>query len=91
MYLVLVNEPGKTTWPIIGASFILIQKDQADAPRAKNMLDYFDWCYKNGAASAQSLDYVPIPSSAYDLVQSHVWNNVTAERLAGVAVTGFAG
>ena len=39
MYMVLVNQPGKTTWPITGASFILVQKDQADASRAKTALD----------------------------------------------------
>ena len=41
----LVDQPGKTTWPITGASFILVQKDQEDAARAKSMLDYFDWCF----------------------------------------------
>ncbi len=30
-YVVLVNQPGDESWPITGASFILIHKDQADA------------------------------------------------------------
>ena len=77
MYLVLVDQPGKTTWPIAGASFILVQKDQADAGRAQAMLGYFDWCYKSGAEIATSLDYVPIPASVYKLVQTDVWKNVT--------------
>jgi len=77
MYMVLVNQPGKTTWPITGASFILMQKDQADAARGKAALDFFNWAYTNGAAAATSLDYVAIPASVYDLVQKQVWPAVT--------------
>jgi phosphate transport system substrate-binding protein len=78
MYLVLVDQPGKGTWPIAGASFILVPKDQADATRAKAMLSFFDWAYTNGAETAKGLDYVPIPESVYSLVESDVWKNVTA-------------
>ena len=77
MYMVLVNQPGVDTWPITGASFILVQKDQTDAARAQSMMSFFDWAYKNGAETAKSLDYVPIPQSVYDLVQTDVWKNVT--------------
>jgi phosphate transport system substrate-binding protein len=78
MYLILVDQPGKATWPITGASFILVQKDQQDAARAQAMLTFFDWAYKNGAETATSLDYVAIPKNVYDLVQNDVWKDVTA-------------
>ena len=78
MYMVLVNQPGKDAWPITGASFILIQKDQADAARAKAMLDFFKWGYTDGAAAATQLDYVPIPANVYGLVEKQVWPTVTA-------------
>jgi len=77
MYMVLVNQPGQATWPITGASFILVQKDQADASRAKTMFTFFDWGYSNGATAATSLDYVPIPASVYDLVEKQVWPTLT--------------
>ena len=67
--VVLTDQPGKDSWPITGASFILMYKDQPDAAKALAMLKFFDWCYKNGAASAQKLDYVPIPEKVYSLVQ----------------------
>jgi phosphate transport system substrate-binding protein len=73
MYMVLVNQPGAETWPITGASFILMQKDQADASRAKTTLTFFDWGYTSGAPSASSLDYVPIPANVYKLVEKQVW------------------
>ena len=79
MYLILVDQPGKDTWPIAGASFILVHDGPAGRrPRRKSMLSFFDWAYKNGAATAKSLDYVPIPQNVYDLVESDVWKNVTA-------------
>jgi phosphate transport system substrate-binding protein len=68
-YLVLVDQPGDNSWPITGASFILIYKNQTDAKKAKAMLDYFDWCFKNGKDSALKLDYVPMPDNVVKLVE----------------------
>jgi phosphate transport system substrate-binding protein len=76
-YMVLVNQPGADTWPITGASFILMQKDQADAARGKAALEFFNWAYTSGAAAAASLDYVAIPAAVYKLVQSQVWPSIT--------------
>ena len=69
-YMVLVNQPGDDSWPITGASFILIHKEQADASRAQALLKFFDWCYKNGAPAAEELHYVPIPSSVSELLET---------------------
>jgi len=77
MYMVLVNQPGAETWPITGASFILMQKDQADAARGKAALEFFNWGYTSGADGATALDYVAIPASVYDLVQKQVWPAIT--------------
>jgi phosphate transport system substrate-binding protein len=67
---VLTEQPGEKTWPITGASFILIYKEQKDAAKAEAMLKFFDWCYKNGAEAAKELYYVPIPTPVYELVES---------------------
>ena len=78
MYLILVNQPGADSWPITGASFILVQKEQADAARAKTMFEFFDWAYTNGASGATQLDYVAIPENVYKLAQDQVWPTVAA-------------
>jgi phosphate transport system substrate-binding protein len=78
LYVVLVNQPGADSWPITGASFILVQKDQGDASRAKAMFDFFKWGYTSGASSATQLDYVPIPESVYSLVEKQVWPTVSS-------------
>ena len=78
MYMVLVNQPGADSWPITGASFILMQKDQADAARGKAALEFFNWGYTSGADAATALDYVPIPADVYKLAQDQVWPTITA-------------
>jgi len=67
--VVLTNQPGKNSWPITGASFILMHKAQSDAAKGKEVLKFFDWAYKNGAPAAAELDYVPLPASVVKLVQ----------------------
>ena len=67
--VVLTNQPGKGSWPITGASFILMHKSQADAAKAKEVLKFFDWSYKNGGAMANELDYVAMPPAVIKLVQ----------------------
>jgi len=67
--VVLTNQPGKASWPITGASFILMHKVQADAVRGKEVLKFFDWAYKNGGAMATELDYVSMPAPVVKLVQ----------------------
>ena len=69
-YLVLTDQPGKASWPITGASFILVHKDQKDAETIKAVLDFFDWCYANGGPTAENLHYVPMPKPVVGLVQS---------------------
>ena len=70
MYMVLTDQPGEKSWPITGASFILIYKQQPDAEKAEAMLKFFDWCYKNGADTAKELYYVPIPRNVLGIVEA---------------------
>lgn len=67
-YVVLTNQPGEDSWPITGASYILIHKEQKDTAVAKAMLAFFEWAYRHGAKMAEELDYVPMPESVVDLV-----------------------
>lgn len=62
-YLILTAQPGVASWPITGASFILIHAQPADASAAGEALKFFDWSYRNGGPLAAELDYVPLPDS----------------------------
>jgi phosphate transport system substrate-binding protein len=69
-YLVLTDQPGAESWPITGASFILVYKEQVKAATAKEVLSFFAWSYRNGAATAEKLDYVPMPEAVVKLVET---------------------
>jgi phosphate transport system substrate-binding protein len=77
-YVLMVNTPGAESWPITGASFILMRKDAQDAARAKATLDFFDWAYTQGDQSAGDLTYVPIPKLVYSMVEKSAWTQITA-------------
>ena len=68
-YEVLTDEPGKASWPITGATFILMQQTQEHPDHAQVALSFFDWAYKNGAKSALELDYIPMPDNVVKLVE----------------------
>jgi phosphate transport system substrate-binding protein len=69
-YEILTNEPGQDSWPIAGATFILMYKQQENATTAKEVLKFFDYAYKNGDLSAKALDYVPLPDNVVELIQN---------------------
>jgi phosphate transport system substrate-binding protein len=71
MYLLLTDQKGKDAWPITGASFILMHKQQADALTGRAVLKFFDWSYKNGAKMSEDLEYVHLPQSVIKLVQDN--------------------
>jgi phosphate transport system substrate-binding protein len=68
-YLILTDQPGATSWPITGASFIIMHKQPKDAAASAEALKFFDWAYKGGVDLASSLDYVPLPEKVVKLVE----------------------
>lgn len=68
-YQILVDQPGKESWPITGATFILMHTSQANAESAKEVLKFFDWAYSNGGKLAADLDYVPLPENVVKLIR----------------------
>ncbi|HEX6840908.1 MAG TPA: phosphate ABC transporter substrate-binding protein PstS [Stellaceae bacterium] len=75
-YLLLTDQPGKQTWPITGASFILMHKVQDKPEVAKQVLDFFSWSFQNGQKMAESLDYVPMPQNVVKLVEASWTANI---------------
>ncbi len=68
-YLILTDQPGGESWPITGASFILMHSDGKD-PSTVAALKFFDWAYRSGQKMAEDLDYVPLPDKVIKLVQN---------------------
>jgi phosphate transport system substrate-binding protein len=76
MGLSIVNQPGKDTWPISTASFIIMYKDPADKKASQEVLKYFDWAFKNGKKLSEELDYVHLPEKLQADIRSRVWSQI---------------
>ena len=68
-YLWLTNAPGKNSWPIAGATFILLAQEKIDSN--KNVVKFFDWAFKNGDNKAKELTYVPLPKSLKEKIKGY--------------------
>ena len=70
--VILTNQSGENTWPITGATFILIHKQPNDPAASAEALKFFAWAYVNGSRMAEELDYVPMPPNVVDAVKK-IW------------------
>ena len=75
-YQILTEQPGKDTWPISGATFILMFKSQEKPATATSALKFFDWAYTSGDKMAAELEYVPLPDSLKALVRKQWADNL---------------
>ncbi|MDH5263744.1 MAG: phosphate ABC transporter substrate-binding protein PstS [Betaproteobacteria bacterium] len=75
MGVVLTDQPGDASWPVTGASFILIHRSQAKPETGKEVLKFFDWAFANGQKMADELDYVPMPDPVVKVIKAE-WKNI---------------
>jgi phosphate transport system substrate-binding protein len=68
-YLILTDQPGAQSWPITGASFILLHREPKDPAAVGEALKFFAWAYADGGDMAAALDYVPLPEKVVKLVE----------------------
>jgi phosphate transport system substrate-binding protein len=73
--ILLTNQPGDKSWPITGATFILMYEKADKAETAKQVLDFFAWAYGNGDKMADELDYVPMPDKVVGLIEN-TWKQI---------------
>ena len=66
----LIDRGCATCWPIVSATFIELPKDPKDPARSLNVIKFFDWAFKNGAAMATSLEYIPLPEAVQTAVRA---------------------
>ncbi len=67
-YLILTDQPGDKSWPIIAATYILMRKDYP-ADQNEPVLKFLDWCLENGQEQAKALAYVPLPPSVVQQIE----------------------
>jgi phosphate transport system substrate-binding protein len=76
-YILLLDQPSAAAWPITGATFILMYRNQADPANAAQVLKFFEWGYNKGDALAVGLDYVPLPTNVKGLLKKQWAKSIT--------------
>ena len=72
----ITNASGAKSWPITGASFILVYKNPDNKAGAAEVLKFFDFAFKEGKKMAEDLDYVAIPDATTDYIRKNIWSAV---------------
>jgi phosphate transport system substrate-binding protein len=73
-YLILTDQPGDMSWPIVASTFILMHKDPSDKAAAQEALKFFKFAFEKGAKMAEDLDYIPMPASVIKQIQT-TWSS----------------
>ena len=69
--VILTNQAGDATWPITGATFILMHKQPARPADAATALKFFSWALEKGDKMAAELEYVPMPDSVVARIKTY--------------------
>jgi len=68
-YLILTDQPGEKSWPIVASTFILMHKDATDKAASQEAIKFFKWSFDKGGKMAEELDYIPMPDSVVKLIE----------------------
>lgn len=75
----ITNASGAKSWPITGASFILVYKNPENKANAAEVIKFFDFAFKDGKKMAEELDYVPMPDVTTDFIRKNVFTKVVTK------------
>jgi len=68
-FVILTDQPGEASWPITGATFILMYKTPTDKAASSEAIKFFTWAFEKGDKMAEELDYIPMPDSVVKMIE----------------------
>ena len=77
--LVMTDAPGKDAYPIAATTFILMHRQPKNVQASQSALAFFKWALEHGQQTAESLDYVPLPSSLVSQIESYWSQTIKAQ------------
>ena len=80
----ITDEPGDSTYPIAGFSWIILRSSISDSDKGKAIVDLLKWLVTDGQSYGHDLQYAPLPSS----VQSLALQNLHGVTAGGKPVLG---
>jgi phosphate transport system substrate-binding protein len=79
----ITNEPGDTTYPIAGFSWVMLRTSFSDATKGRAVVYLFKWLVSaEGQKEGTDLQYAPLPAAVQTLAQ----NNLKLIKAGGTAV-----
>ena len=72
--LVMTDAPGQNAYPLAATTFILMHKQPKNPQAAQSALAFFKWALDHGQKDAETLDYVPLPSSLASQIETY-WSS----------------
>jgi phosphate transport system substrate-binding protein len=73
-YLILTDQPGDKSWPIVATTFVLMHKDATDKAATAEAIKFFKFAFAKGGKMAEELDYIPMPESVVKLIEK-TWSS----------------
>lgn len=80
----ITDEPGDSTYPIAGFSWIIVRSSIGDATKAKAIVYLLKWLVTDGQSYGRDLQYAPLPQTVQNLVLQNL-RTVTAGGKAVLA------
>jgi phosphate transport system substrate-binding protein len=74
-YILFLDQPGATAWPITATTFVLVYKNPPDQAATSAALKFFQWGFEKGDQLALGLDYVPLPDNAVKAIEAS-WKGI---------------
>jgi phosphate transport system substrate-binding protein len=68
-FLILTDQPGDKSWPIVASTFVLMHKEPADKANSAEAIKFFKFAFDKGGKMAQDLDYIPMPAEVIKLIE----------------------
>jgi phosphate transport system substrate-binding protein len=73
-YLILTDQPGDKSWPIVASTFVLMHKEGTDKAASQEAIKFFKYAFEKGDKMAEDLDYIPMPDSVVKMIEK-TWNS----------------
>ncbi len=68
-YLILTDQPGDKSWPIVASTFILMHKEPVDKANSAEAIKFFKFSFDKGGKMAEDLDYIPMPDTVVKQIE----------------------
>ncbi len=68
----ITNASGKDSYPISGATWLLVYAQQKDAAKGQKLVEFLKWSQTKGEEMAKDLDYAPLPESLRERVLKRI-------------------